>query len=140
MKMWLTKLLGIFLFIVGTAVYASGSGHHHHHHDDGDAWQVPESAMKRKNPIPADKPSIERGQKIYGQYCVSCHGDKGRGDGPAAAALDPKPADLVVMAPLHTDGDFAWRIAEGRGAMPAWKNVLTEAQIWDTVNYLKNLK
>ena len=25
----------------------------------------------------------------------------------------------------------------GRGAMPPWKDVLTEKQIWDVVNYLK---
>jgi mono/diheme cytochrome c family protein len=41
------------------------------------------------------------------------------------------------MGPGHSDGDFAWKIAEGRGPMPPWKAVLNESQIWDVVNYIK---
>ena len=35
---------------------------------------------------------IERGAKVYKEYCVQCHGKKGGGDGPGAKGLDPKPA------------------------------------------------
>ena len=41
--------------------------------------------------------SAAEGKKLYTDYCSSCHGDKGKGDGPAAAALPVKPAD-------HTNG------------------------------------
>ena len=34
---------------------------------------------------------------------------------------------------------LAWKIATGKGAMPGWKGVLTEAQIWHVVNYLKSI-
>lgn len=34
----------------------------------------------------------------YATYCASCHGASGRGDGPAAAGLDPAPANLTVLA------------------------------------------
>jgi mono/diheme cytochrome c family protein len=43
------------------------------------------------------------------------------------------------MAPMHPAEDFFWKIANGRGAMPAWKNSLSENQIWDLVNYIKSL-
>jgi mono/diheme cytochrome c family protein len=43
------------------------------------------------------------------------------------------------MAGHHSDGDLAWKIGNGRGAMPAWKGVLTEREIWHLVNYIKNL-
>lgn len=43
------------------------------------------------------------------------------------------------MARQHPDSDFAWKIATGRGAMPAWKGILTENQIWDLVNFVQTL-
>jgi mono/diheme cytochrome c family protein len=43
------------------------------------------------------------------------------------------------MAGMHTDGDIAWKIENGRGPMPAWKNILNHDQIWDLVNYIQSL-
>jgi mono/diheme cytochrome c family protein len=107
--------------------------------DHGAHWMAPPDAARRKNPVPADGASIERGKKVFDANCVSCHGKEGRGDGPAAAALSPKPADLKAMARQHSDGDYAWKIANGRGAMPAWQGVLDDKQIWDVVNYVQSL-
>lgn len=102
-------------------------------------WMAPEDAAKRKNPVTSSAASIERGKKLFQANCASCHGVGGKGDGPAGAALNPKPADLTAMAGQHPDGDFAWKIEHGRGAMPAWKATLSEAQIWDTVNFIQGL-
>jgi mono/diheme cytochrome c family protein len=100
-------------------------------------WQAPAKEAGRKNPVPADKASLERGGKLYKTHCAACHGEKGRGDGPAGAGLTPRPADLMMMAMHHPDGDLAWKIATGRGAMPGWKSTLTADQIWDLVNFIK---
>ncbi|MDO5621130.1 MAG: cytochrome c [Paracoccus sp. (in: a-proteobacteria)] len=35
------------------------------------------------------------------QYCASCHGDSGKGNGPAAAAMNPQPSDLTRIAARH---------------------------------------
>ncbi len=102
-----------------------------------DHWMAPPEAARRPNPVKADKASLERGRKLFEANCASCHGAQGRGDGPAGQALKPRPADLVQMGSGHSDGDFAWKIAEGRGPMPAWKATLSESQIWDLVNYVK---
>ncbi|HET6756799.1 MAG TPA: c-type cytochrome [Burkholderiales bacterium] len=102
-------------------------------------WEAPPEAAKRKNPVKADAASIARGKALFEKYCATCHGKEGRGDGPAASALDPKPVDLVAMAGHHSDGDYAWKISNGRGAMPPWKGVLDEKQIWDVVNYVQDL-
>lgn len=40
----------------------------------------------------------DAGSSAYGMYCVTCHGATGKGDGVAAAALNPKPADFSVGA------------------------------------------
>jgi mono/diheme cytochrome c family protein len=46
----------------------------------------------------ADDPAVALGQKLYTQYCASCHGPDGKGNGPAGAKLDPKPSDLTQIA------------------------------------------
>lgn len=105
----------------------------------GAHWMAPAEAARRGNPIPANSASRERGRKLFEANCVSCHGPTGRGNGPIAARLETLPADLAAMAGQHPDGDFAWKIAEGRGAMPSWKGILKENQIWDLVNYVQSL-
>ncbi len=71
-------------------------------------------------------------EPAYRQYCASCHGMDGRGDGPAAAALVPPPADLTrshlglpeLMKVI--DGRRTVR-AHGSAAMPVWGEIF-EAQ------------
>ena len=103
-------------------------------------WSAPEAAAKRRNPIPTNAASLEQGRQLFKQNCIVCHGAEGRGDGPAAASLKPQPADLAIMAGHHPEGDLAWKIANGRGAMPAWNKTLSEDQIWMLVNYVKTLR
>lgn len=40
----------------------------------------------------------DAGASAYGMYCITCHGATGKGDGVAAAALNPKPADFSAGA------------------------------------------
>lgn len=41
---------------------------------------------------------LKQGKASYEANCAACHGDTGKGDGPAGAALEPKPRDLVKGA------------------------------------------
>jgi high-affinity iron transporter len=47
---------------------------------------------------PRVAPDLARGAQVYASQCASCHGDRGRGDGPAAATLDPPPIDFHDVA------------------------------------------
>lgn len=94
-----------------------------------------------QNPVPSDERSVADGKAVYAQSCVICHGATGHGDGPGAAALNPKPLDLTVHVGLHPDGQlFDW-ISNGipRTSMPAWKDKLSTQQRWDLINYLRTL-
>ena len=102
-------------------------------------WMAPEAAAKRPNPVKPNNASRARGKKLFAANCASCHGASARGDGPAGAVLKPKPADLAAMAGRHPDGDFAWKIANGRGPMPPWNGQLSEKNIWDLVNFIQSL-
>jgi mono/diheme cytochrome c family protein len=84
---------------------------------------------------------IERGRELFANNCIQCHGATGRGDGPLAAALQPRPVDLTVHVPLHTDREiFEW-ITNGvpRTAMPAFKDAFTEEEIQAIINYLRQI-
>jgi mono/diheme cytochrome c family protein len=105
----------------------------------GEHWSAPAAAAMRRNPVALNAAAIEEGRRLFTENCISCHGASGRGDGPAAASLKPRPADLAIMAGHHPDGDLAWKIAIGRGAMPPWKGTLSERQIWMLVAYIKSL-
>ncbi|HYB42410.1 MAG TPA: cytochrome c [Candidatus Methylomirabilis sp.] len=104
------------------------------------AWVAPEAEKAKKNPLPNDAKVVEQGEKIAKVNCVSCHGPKGKGDGPAAAALNPKPADWTSSRVQdETDGELFWKISNGRGPMPPWRH-LPENDRWALVRFIRSLK
>ncbi|HEY7041364.1 MAG TPA: cytochrome c [Methylomirabilota bacterium] len=102
-------------------------------------WVAPESEKAKKNPTPNDKKTADQGEKVAKINCVSCHGAKGKGDGPAAVALNPKPADWTSKRVQDmSDGEIFWKMTTGRGAMPAWRH-LPENDRWAIVRYIRTL-
>jgi len=103
-------------------------------------WVAPAEAKSKVNPLAGNNSGIADAKKLYLSTCAPCHGDKGKGDGAAAASLNPKPADHTSKAlQAETDGELFWKITEGRKAMPGWKSSLTEQQRWSLVNYIRTL-
>jgi mono/diheme cytochrome c family protein len=89
--------------------------------------------------VPANANTIALGQKLYLANCFTCHGAEGKGDGPGAAALEKKPANLSqrIKSTGESDGELFWKISEGRAPMVTWKASLSETQRWELVNYLR---
>lgn len=105
----------------------------------GGHWTSPATEAARENPVAFNSSSVKKGAGLYQQYCASCHGAKADGKGSAGMMLNPRPADLTAMSGGHSDGDFAYKINTGRGAMPSWKNKLNEKQVWQLVNFIQSL-
>jgi mono/diheme cytochrome c family protein len=104
------------------------------------AWVAPDAEKVKKNPLPNDKKFVEQGGKLAQVNCVTCHGAKGKGDGAAAVALTPKPADWTSKRVQdESDGELFWKISNGRGAMPPWKH-LPEQDRWALIRYIRSLK
>lgn len=84
----------------------------------------------------------EQGKTIFEDRCAVCHGKQGRGDGPEAPFLSPRPASLISAGTsVKTDGELLAVIANGkpRTSMPAWKDLLTEEQRRDVLAYIRTL-
>jgi uncharacterized membrane protein/mono/diheme cytochrome c family protein len=102
---------------------------------------VPVDVGNVRDPVPPDDRSLAVGHDVYVTYCETCHGETGRGDGPAGLRLVPRPADLRIhTAPgVHTDGELFYWVSYGfpGSAMPAWKDTLTEDERWSVINYAR---
>jgi mono/diheme cytochrome c family protein len=74
------------------------------------------------------------GEKMYASYCAACHGDQGKGDGPAAAAMSTPLRDLTTLSKSNA-GRFPrtrvfFTILNGKtpqqreqgSVMPGWEN------------------
>jgi high-affinity iron transporter len=94
--------------------------------------------------LPERAPHLAQGARIYQAECASCHGATGRGDGPAAAALQPPPADLSDFRRLAdaTPLDFYRRITIGvtGTAMPAFEGRLSAEDRWAATVYATSLR
>ncbi len=52
--------------------------------------------------------------------------------------LEKSPPNLKERIKMHPDGDFFWKIQEGRGDMPSFNEDLTEEQIWEVINFIRS--
>ncbi|MGN6177740.1 MAG: c-type cytochrome [Mucilaginibacter sp.] len=134
MKMF-TKTPVLSLLFIIAAIFISQSAH-----AQTKPWVAPATAQAFKNPVSVTPSTLKEAKTLYMANCSPCHGQKGKGDGPAAAALNPKPADHTSPAlNKETDGSLFWKISEGRSPMPQYKNILTETQRWELVKYIRSL-
>lgn len=104
---------------------------------------VPVEYRSHSSPYPAATKVIEAGGELYVAHCAECHGARGLGDGKAGLDLTPSPALLayLIERPRAVDEYLLWSISEGGAqfgtAMPAFKDRLSEDQIWQIVTYMR---
>lgn len=94
--------------------------------------------------LPARIPTLARGAEVYQANCASCHGTLGTGDGPAAAGLDPPPANLADAEALRdvTPLDYFQKITIGvtGTAMPGFESKLSFDDRWAAAAYATVLR
>ena len=96
-----------------------------------------------------DPAQVARGKGVYDRYCAACHGPAGQGQGGEWWVRGP---DGKFPPPPLDDSAHAWHhptqvlhrfikygSPAGTGNMPAWKAVLSDAQIDDVIVYIKSL-
>ncbi|HKK45828.1 MAG TPA: cytochrome c [Balneolaceae bacterium] len=104
------------------------------------SWKAPDAADTMQNQFALNKQFLSLGEKTFKSNCTTCHGKKGKGNGPAAVALNPKPANLQSdRVQNESQGALFWKISTGKKGMPSWKSALSKKQLWAVVIYVKNL-
>lgn len=94
--------------------------------------------------VDSPEAAIFRGDIVFKNYCILCHGIKADGAGRAAKLYNPKPANLVLSD--KNDQYKELIIRQGGGAlgrspfMPPWNNELTNEQITDVLAYLRSIR
>jgi mono/diheme cytochrome c family protein len=104
------------------------------------AIPVPAEYAGKTNPLGPE--AAAEGADVFKTNCAPCHGQQGHGDGPAGAALDPAPKNLADLQENVGDDYIFWRISTGKPgtSMVAWKGILSDEQIWQTVAFIRTLK
>jgi mono/diheme cytochrome c family protein len=106
---------------------------------------VPAEYATKKNPLKASAENIAAGKALFAQSCAVCHGPKGAGDGEGGKALNPPPGNLLGLGrlPVASDAFYFWTISEGgapvKSAMPPYKAVLKEEDVWKLILFLRTL-
>jgi mono/diheme cytochrome c family protein len=107
-----------------------------------------ENADRLANPRTRTAESLNRGQWVYQTYCLVCHGERGRGDGPVSLTgggpLGGVPSLVDPTRPHMSDGFIYGMIVEaarmGRGNMPRYGDKIHGNDRWDLVNYVRSLQ
>jgi mono/diheme cytochrome c family protein len=101
-------------------------------------WVAPARSARRANPVAVDDQSLAAGKTLYAKHCLSCHGDAGKGNGPAAKDLDKSPGDLSKSSMWEqSDGAIFWKLSTGKKPMPTFDTLTTETERWQIINYLR---
>ena len=88
--------------------------------------------------------SVDRGKTLYKEYCAQCHGFTGKGDGPAASGLEPKPAIHANMPFDKLPMEYLYNVINHGGVavgkspnMPYWGLTIGQQGVADVIAYLK---
>jgi mono/diheme cytochrome c family protein len=117
----------------------------------GLGWLAGRASLPNRPPVhaaaaPAPAPSsdpvatVAAGRILFMRYCAFCHGPDGRGGGLPARGLTPAPTDLAGFAARRwSDRQLFDKISAGEPgtAMPAWGKVLSEAERWQIVAFIR---
>ena len=86
-----------------------------------------------------DETSIERGKKLFNNYCTQCHGETGEGNGALAKSKGLIPANLKNISKDTNNTYLVVQINKGKGDMPQWEDFLSPKDAWDLSNYIRTL-
>jgi mono/diheme cytochrome c family protein len=112
-------------------------------------WLAPAGERERSNPVAVSDDALKRGRLLFGRHCAMCHGERGRGDGPAARLHAQRagraPQDLTdpkVQSGM-SDGEIFWKLStglkdDGRIIMPGFgEEIAKEEDRWRLVHYVR---
>lgn len=99
-------------------------------------WEVPADRSAKLSISGFTDIDRNAGRDLYMTNCKSCHGDPGKNN--TIKLVPPPPDPATVQMQQNTDGSLHFKISEGRGPMPSFKNVLSSADIWNVIAFIRS--
>ena len=114
----------------------------HHSDEQQESEHYPELAFELHEQAPklTDLSILERqGERIYQTNCAFCHAEDGSGLNWIGSFLEPHPPDLTLWLATADESTLRQVIEEGieGTSMPAWRDLLSEAEISAVVAYVR---
>ncbi len=97
-------------------------------------WNVP-SELK-KAPAEASYELVKKGKVVYKNNCASCHGTPGQGDN--LAAINATDLGSKAFQKNNSDELVFWKVGEGNGGMPSFKESISDEDKWNLSFYIKS--
>lgn len=97
------------------------------------------SLPKVETSVVASASDLESGKRLFAQQCVSCHGTKGDGTGPASGNLARCPTNFIEEQPSTKDAMKALEEGVAGTAMPPWRLQLSEDERRQITAYVRSL-
>ncbi len=93
-----------------------------------------------KNPLSGDAKTLAHGKFVYDNLCITCHGEKGAGDGLLTEKF-PKPPSLMTQKVRDwSDGRIYHLPMRGQGSMPNHAQQIDSRDIWSVIHYIRTLQ
>jgi mono/diheme cytochrome c family protein len=101
-----------------------------------------DDATPLTNPVASTPEALQRAREIGRVNCSACHGVDGHSNGPVAAYFSPvPPVDFASdRVRARTDGQLFWIVANGLGNMPAFRDLLSENDLWLAVLFIREVQ
>ena len=103
-------------------------------------------AKEMKNPLKASPDVLAKGKAIFEGKgtCFTCHGNTGKGDGVAGAALDPSPRNFTnpELNKIRTPGEMFWVVkngVQGTGMIAYNPAMINDEEAWQAITYTRSL-
>jgi len=109
-------------------------------HYGPDQAEADRAGRELTNPFSSTAESLARGQYIFTNYCVACHGTTGEGDGPLIPKYPNPPSYQTVQSKSLPDGAMFHVITSGRNNMPSHAALVAVDDRWKAILYIRKLQ
>src|SRR6478672_6507090 len=110
-------------------------GFHPFHYGPGEE-EAARAGRELENPYRATAQTLQEGKELFQTYCLVCHGEQGKGDGPISGKIPPPPSYLSDRLMQFPPGRIFHVITLGTGKMPAYASQLSADERWKVVTYV----
>jgi len=109
-------------------------------HYGPDPAEAERAGRELKNPFQPTAENLARGQYIFSNYCVACHGATGAGDGPMIPKYPNPPSYQTEKSKALADGNMFHVITLGRNNMPSHAAQVSSDDRWKVILYIRKLQ